>query len=523
MKKEIKILLLSLLMSFGCSNDILDVTNPNELDSAIFWKSETDAYTALVGCYATLQSGSLYGGGPWSSGVNALEGITDDGYWNWGHGFDELARGIAAPTNGNVAAFWAANYMGIRRANEIIANVPNIEMDAEKSKRYVAEAKFIRALMYLNLTMTFRDVPLILEPQEISEADVAKSPKAEITAQILSDLNAIIPDLPDVIPSGERGRVSSGAALSLLARAYLYNGMYVEAATTAKRVIDEFSYELHPSYRELFKLEAEDSNEIILGVEFERGIDEGQLISRHFALPPVHIAPLPNLVNAYYCTDGLPIDESPLFLGDPTKVPTLEDIKFMFNPDRYKNRDPRMDVTLITPGSTWSEEENHNTEYVFAGVVFRKWAEEPIGGVALNYRDNALNFQLIRYADVLLMWAEASVMSGSYVESEVYDVINQIRQRPDVMMPKVEDVEGTGLPANELLEVIKHERRIELAYEMLRYYDLERWGELKEVYETVFIPNTNERRWVEPSSTVWPIPQSEIDNNSLLEQHSEWK
>lgn len=523
MKKEIAIVLLSLLISFGCSDDVLDVTNPNELDSAIFWKTETDAYTALAGLYAALQSGNLYGGGPWSSGINALEGITDDAYWNWGHGFDNLARGIAAPTNGNVAAFWAANYMGIRRANEVIANVPNIEMEAVKSSRFIAEAKFIRALMYLNLTMTFRHVPLILEPQEVVDADVAKSPKAEITAQILGDLNAIVTDLPEVIPAGERGRVSSGAALSLLARAYLYNGMFVEAATTAKRVIDEYNYDLHPSYRELFSLEGEDSNEIILGVEFERGIGEGQLISRHFALPPVHMAALPNLVNAYYATDGLPIDESPLFLGDPSREPSLDDMEYMFNVDRYKNRDPRMDVTLITPGSTWSEEENHDTHYLAAGVAFRKWAEEPIGGVALNYRDNALNFQLIRYADILLMWAEASVMTGNYVESEVYAAINQIRQRPDVMMPKVEDVEGTGLPADELLKVIKHERRIELAYETLRYYDLVRWAELKEVYANVFIPNTNERRWVEPSSTVWPIPQSEVDNNSLLEQHPEWK
>ncbi len=451
-----------------------------------------------------------------------LEGITDDAYWNWGHGFDALARGIAAPTNGNVAGFWAANYMGIRRSNEVIANVPNIDMDAATGKRFVAEAKFIRALLYLNLTMTFRDVPLILEPQGIAEADVPKTPKAEITQQIIKDLNDITADLPDVIPAGERGRASSGAALSLLARVYLYNDMFAEAAATAKKVMDNYDYAIHPSYKELFTLAGEDSKEVIFGIEFERGIQEGQLISRHFALPPVHIATLPNLVNAYYCTDGLPIDKSPLFLGDPTEKPTLDDMEYIFNTERYKNRDPRMDVTLITPGSIWSEEVTDN-RFVAAGVIFRKWAEEPINGVELNYRDNALNFYVIRYADVLLMWAEASVRSGNYVEAEVDAVINQIRQRPDVMMPKVENVEGTGLSAEALLDIIKHERRIELAYEMLRYYDLKRWNELKEVYQNVFIPNTNVRRWVEPSSEVWPIPQSEIDNNSELEQNPEWK
>jgi len=523
MKNYIKVLVLATLIFSGCSEDFLEISNPNKLDSESFWKTESDALTGLVGCYDALQSGNLYGGGPWTSGVNQIEGITDDAYWNWGHGFDELARGIAAPSNGNVAAFWAANYMGIRRANEVIANVPTIEMNEVKKARFIAEAKFIRALLYLNLSMTFRDVPLILEPQEVSDANIVKSPKSEITDLIISDLKSIISDLPNTIPAGERGRVSSGAALSLLARTYLYNNRYQEAADASKRVIDEYNYGIHPSYRELFSLAGEDSNEIILGVEFERGINEGQLISRHFALPPVHIAALPDLVDAYYCIDGLPISESPLFLGDATATPTLETIEYMFDKNRYMNRDPRMDVTLITSGSTWSEEENHDTHYIKAGVAFRKWSEEPIGGIALNYRDNALNFQIIRFADVLLMWAESSVMTGAYSESEVYDVINQIRQRPDVMMPKIEDVEGAGLSPDQLLKVIKHERRIELAYEMLRYYDLVRWEEREEVYKEVFVPNTNVRRWVEPSSNVWPIPQRDIDNNSLLEQHIEWK
>jgi hypothetical protein len=159
----------------------------------------------------------------------------------------------------------------------------------------------------------------------------------------------------------------------------------------------------------------------------------------------------------------------------------------------------------------------------------RKWTEE---NNSENHFDSPQDFYVIRYAHVLLMRAEALVQSGSYSEGEVIGLINHIRDR--VNMPHVEDVEGTGLSQSELLEVVKHERRVETAFEGLRYFDLMRWGELKKKYDEYMnggelqemkdrgFPTPRDRVFEDPKHWKWPIPQSELDNNKALEQHSEW-
>jgi starch-binding outer membrane protein, SusD/RagB family len=520
--KKFLIILIGIIIIQSCSDEFLNTPNPNTLSDDVFWKTEKDANLAITGCYATLQWNNFYGGGPRTDGINSLEGLTDDAYFNWGLSFEDIGRSIHTPDNGGIRNWWASCYGAIGRTNKVIKNIPDMEIGQAMKDRIVAEAKFLRALYYLHLSMTFRDAPLILEPQKISESDVPKNSKAEIVAQIIKDLQEAASVLPDQIPANERGRATSGAALSLLARTYLYNEMWEEAKTTAKKVMDEYDYTLHPSYPELFSLAGENSKEIIFGVEFERGINEGQLWGRHFKNPPIFIGTLPDLVDSYYCIDGLPIDKSPLFQGDPLQTPSMSNLGYIFDEKRYINRDPRLDYTLVRNKSIWQEKEI-DTHFIKAGVVFRKWTEEQVGDNALDYTDNALNFQVIRYADVLLMWAEAAVMSGNYNEQQVIDAINQIRQRGDVMMPKVEDVEGTGLSQAKLMEIIKHERRIELAYEGLRYFDLVRWGELKTVWNNVFIPKTITRLYKEPLSNVWPIPQTELENNEVLEQHQEWQ
>ncbi|HCY40737.1 MAG TPA: RagB/SusD family nutrient uptake outer membrane protein [Prolixibacteraceae bacterium] len=522
MKKTIFKIIVSVLLLTGCSDDFLNMSSPNALSDDVFWKSENDAMLAIAGCYDALQDGNIYGGGPWSFGINAMEGISDDAYWNWDHSYESITWGTHTSMHAGIKTWWDSCYKVIVRCNKVIALVPNIPMDEAKMRRIVAEAKFIRSLIYLHLTMTFRDVPLILEPQTLANADVPKNIKNEIINKIIDDLKEVTSVLPKEVPTSERGRVTSGAALGLLTRVYLYNNMWDEAATTAKKIINEYNYVIHPSYKDLFSLAGENSKEIIFAIEFERGIGEGQLVGRHFANAPPHMATLPNLVDEYYCIDGLPIDKSPLFKGDPSQLPSLLNLNYLRDVKRYINRDPRLGYTLVTNNSIWSGKPI-NMVYVTTGVVFRKWSEEAVGGISLNYTDNALNIQVIRYADILLMWAEASVMSGKYQESDIIDAINKIRQRGDVMMPKVEVIEGTGLSKEKLLTIIKHERRIELAYEGLRYFDLIRWGELKDAWNNGWTPKSNSRMYIEPRSNVWPIPQYEIDNNSALIQNPEWQ
>lgn len=146
-----------------------------------------------------------------------------------------------------------------------------------------------------------------------------------------------------------------------------------------------------------------------------------------------------------------------------------------------------------------------------------------------NSWDNGQDFYVVRYAEVLLSLAEALVQKGGYDEAEVRSLINQVRQRGDVMMPKVEDVEGTGLSTGDLLNVIKHERRVELAFEGLRLFDVYRWKMLDQAVNNIEKERTTlglayeTRQYNGERDYVWPIPTAELDSNDLLEQHELWK
>lgn len=495
----------------GCSDDFLDRKSPNSLASDNFWTSEADAKMALMGCYSALQDPFLFDSDPWTGGVTRLDYITDDGYtaWQWMAGAF-IARGEHNSTSWLIGSFWDAAYRAIGRTNLVIARVPEIaDIEEATANRIIAEAKVIRATVYNLLAMTYHDVPLITTPQTVEEADVPKNTRSEIYAFITEDVEGIIEYLPNPseMDASEYGRINKGAGLAMLARIYLYNDQFSEAANAAKRVIDLGYYSLAADYRDLFSVVNEKNNEIIFTVAFDRFIDEGSSFAGYWGNDfIIHQIPLPNLAEDFYTIDGLPIDQSPLY--DPL--------------DPSANRDPRFGATLVSNGDTWKGETVTGIE----GLYYqRKYAEESNNE---DHFDSPQDFYVIRYADVLLMRAEALVRSGAYNENEVIGFINQVRER--VGMPRVEEVEGTGLSQDELLEIIKHERRVELAFEGLRYFDLVRWEELDDKYQWYMeneyqriidlgYPDPRPRNFV---SYKWPIPQDELDVNENLEQHSGW-
>ncbi|WP_373060134.1 RagB/SusD family nutrient uptake outer membrane protein [Zunongwangia sp. H14] len=505
-KLYITILLITLV---GCSDDFLDRTSLNDLGSDNFWSNEADAEMALMGIYSALQNPYLFDSDPYTGGVTRLDYLTDDGYtaWQWMAGAP-IAIGQHNATSWLIGDFWTANYRVISRANRVIARVPEIPgIDEEIANRIVAEAKVLRATSYNLLGMTYQDVPLITEPQAVEEADVPKSDRSEIYAFITQDLEAIIDDLPnpaDIAPS-EFGRIDKGAALAMLSRIYLYNDQFSEAAARAKDVIDLGYYSLAPDYDALFSVANENSNEVVFRVAFDRIIDEGSSFAAYWGYIDYQRA-LPDLAEAFYTIEGEPIEESSLYNPE---IPS-------------ENRDPRFSATLLSNGDTWKGEPvTIDEDYYFQ----RKYTEEENNEDHFN---SPQDFYVIRFADVLLMRAEALVQSGAYDESEVIELINQVRDRVD--MPGVEETAGIGLSQEELMEVIKHERRVELAFEGLRYFDLVRWEELDDVYQEYMdseyqrlldlgYPDVRPRSFI---SYKWPIPQGEIDVNENLNQHNEW-
>ncbi|MCG8307134.1 MAG: RagB/SusD family nutrient uptake outer membrane protein [Cytophagales bacterium] len=507
------ILTLFILVSFisSCSDDFLERKSLTSLSEDNFWLSENDAHLALMGCYDALQSRHIFDSNPWGGGVVRTDFLSDNGYtnWQWMQG-GAVAEGKHTATDGLVNNTWNNCYRAIVRCNNVVSKIPEIEdMDADVAARMIAEAKVIRATVYNILAMTFKDVPLITEPQTVEESNVPKDSQESIITFMIDDMKDAIEDLPETVPASEWGRITKGAGMAMLARIYLWHGYFGEAAAMAGNVIG-MGYSLFPDYSTLFTTENEVNNEIVFSVIFDRVLDNGSSFAGYWGSGFAgYQRPLPNLVDDFYCTDGLPIDQSPLY-----------------NPDiKSENRDPRFSATLVSNGDTWRGDlvEGQKTEFM------RKWTEENNNE---NHFDSPQDFYVIRYAHVLLMRAEALVRSGSYSESEVIGLINQIRGR--VNMPKVEDVEGIGLSPGELLDIVKHERRVETAFEGLRYFDLLRWGELKEKYDEYMTggeqqemkdrgyPSVRDRNFLDPKHWKWPIPQSELDNNKALEQHSEW-
>jgi len=509
MKKIIIIFSIIGVLLTSCTKEILDTEPLSTISDATFWKDVKDAELALMGAYDGMQARELYKGSGYTSGsgIAQYDFLSDDGYCTstWMKYVHISDAKFDATSWGN-DQLWAACYIVIARANRVIDFVPGIpDIKEEDSKKIVAEAKVLRASIYNLLSMTYGDVPLITKTQTLDEAQVPKNLKSEVVEFIIADLEACHADLP---AQAKEGRITQGAALGMLARIYLYDAQWAKAASTADLVMG-LGYTLYPDYTQLFKYENENNSEVIFPVTFMTGLgtEGSRWIDYYGGRGYVNYrSALPSLINEFYCTDGLPTSESPLF-----------------NPDSVSaNRDPRLVTTVTSRGFVgWEGKEKENF-----GIYFPD--KYRIKDKALR-KDSPQNFYLIRYAHVLLIKAEALAQQGT--SGEVYSLINQLRDR--VGMPKVEDVEGTNLSQPELLALVKHERRVETAFEGLRYFDIKRWGEIQEKYNYYnnneydnylgvagekYYKNMIERVWQDRYNK-WPIPQSELDANKKLVQN----
>src|SRR5690606_36609178 len=228
---------------------------------------------------------------------------------------------------------WAHAYEGIGRCNTYLAKLIDIPMDEAKKNQGMAEAKFLRAIFYSMLVNYYGDAPLILDPPVAEHNTLPRTPKDQVFAQIIKDLDEAAAVLGD--EATQVGRATKGACYALKARQYLYQGFYAEAVAAAQQVIDMGKYSIFPDYRGLFMPENENNDEVIFDVQylFPNYCHSFDLIRRQYDTS----APLRDLIDAYLMDDGSTIDESPRY--DETNY--------------WENRDPRFAMTLVWPGSTY--------------------------------------------------------------------------------------------------------------------------------------------------------------------------
>ena len=512
MKKIYIITFVVVILFTGCNDDFLDTKSLTALADDTFWTSAADAEMALAGCYDALQNRWIYDSNPWAGGAMRYDYMSDNGWvcWGWMPGGD-ISRGEHSTSSWMIGSQWDNFYMAIVRCNRVIDMVPTLGEEiiaAELATQIVAEAKFIRALVYNLITMTYQDAPLVTTIQLVEEAHIAKSSKSDIVNFIISDLESSVENLPNV-GSADWGRATKGAGYALLTRVNLYAGNWTAAASWAQKVID-LGYSLYPDYHGLFQNANEINDEVIFPVRFVRGPDDnGCSHSAYWGSNGINYQEvLPNLGEDFFCVDGKPITESALYNPE---VPA-------------ENRDPRMGASLVTNNSIWRGSVFNTFSKSRTGYMQRKYVEEQNSE---NHFDASEDFYVFRLGEVLLMKAEALAESGGSA-NEIFGLINQLRDRSSVQMPHVDQAEVDTYFGGSIIEMVRHERRIETAFEGLRYFDLVRWGILKErafdYYMANELPNLNisERHWPGDKQYKWPLPQSEVDRNDLLEQHSEW-
>lgn len=511
MKKFIIISFVFALTS--CSKSFLDRSSLTQLSVDNFWKNESDAVLAINGIYDVLQDRVLYSGNlNGTAGIPQYDCFSDNMFG--GYKFEGPGNYMEAnidPSNGFFSQLWNSLYKGIGRANSFLENVEKIPATAitdARKKELRGQALFLRAMFYQHLAFYFEEAPLVLKVQTLPESYVTKNTYQELNAQVIKDLTEAIPLLPVTYPASQYGYATKGAALGILARTQLYNKDYQGVITTTDQLLT-LGYTLNASYPQLFTEAGEFSKEIVFSVRFNQDIsNNNELFSGTFlGAPRINTLPMPNLVNDYYCTDGKPITTSPLYRSATPKL----------------NRDPRLLANVHFTGDIFLTDLNRaftgNTATRFGQKKYIRTAAST-SGIAV-FSPGGQDFIVLRYADVLLMRAEALVELNQLTEATT--LVNQVRAR--VSMPTVSAAEGTGLSQAAMRDVVRHERRVELAFEGLRFYDLKRWGAMQQAFTAISADRVAGyvATFRGAKSTSFPIPQTELNANNKLTQNAAWQ
>lgn len=556
MKKLFSILLITAIFS-ACNK--LDITPPSEPSTASFYSNQTDLELAVNDLYRL----DFWG--------NDREDFTDN-LWVRGDLGNAVTFGTMNSEDGTAAGLWINCYKAIARVNAFLANKDKAASNTPANiiTRLEAEMRLIRAYQYSLLITHFGDVPFLTVPLLLEESySLERTSKETILSFIFTELDFAAANLPQSYGSGQK-RLTKGAALAIKARTALYMGKWAVAKDMANAVMQltgPGSYSLHNNYTQLFIKAGETSPEMIISIPrdeaqkvFDIGLEIRKNISRNsggFA----SVIPTREMVDAYECIDGKPINESSLY-----------------NPlDPFRNRDPRLTATVVEFNTQWlgysyqphpdtltvfSSKENKrvsnkDTRKVaafasFTGFLWKKFIEQSWADKLVEDNDAII----IRFAEMFLTYAEAKIELGE-IDASVLDAINKVRARgygvnvaQTTLYPPV-----TTMDPSELRKIVRRERRVEFAREGLRYMDLIRWrlAEKALTRPVIGLPDPavqNRAKWPFPGVTpldadgiadysgfgndvkilaprnfdkskqyLWPIPAVEIRVNPKLTQN----
>ncbi|MFY0598927.1 MAG: RagB/SusD family nutrient uptake outer membrane protein [Cyclobacteriaceae bacterium] len=564
MKKINKLFfVMTFVLSVSC-HDILDVDNQEALGADAVFNEEGLVTAFLHQLYGYTPFEYLRGrptvlgrDGSGGRGFNTtfmLATITDEARAKsgWVDANDEVVPGNISPTRNLGLDVWSDHYRAIRECNTMIAGLETSELNVDFTTQISAEARWLRSLFYFDLVRRYGDVPLITKPQGLEDDFlVSRTPASEVYQFIFDELEDIASDLPSVMEGAENDRANREAAWALNGRAMLYAERWDDAAEISKRVIDA-GMELSSDYGEVFRSHGGDA-EVIFEVRtepglFGHGVDKWNWPVGYRSEAGGQTNPTQEMVDSYEMINGLPITD-PLSGYDPN--------------DPYADRDPRLAATVLYHGNSLGVQpktgiDRVDTEFEIGRDALRKPNEgndtqsgyylkkfmDPSLGINPDRGASGVSFKHLRFGEVLLNYAEAQNEDAGPDQS-VYDAVNEVRQRAGIAdLP-------AGLSKDEMRERIRNERKIELAFETHRWFDLIRWR-LSEsvlngkqfhgmkvtrttavpdpyeaeydpanlVYDPTFVISTTNPQVFLPHFYLMPIPQEERDRNPNLSQNS---
>lgn len=519
--KHILIASCLVLTGTSCSDDYLNHPPLGNQTDENFYKSPDAGFKSLITCYRGFYNFWGYQASRSELGNMATDDADKGGSDAGDRPFvTDLGFGRTISSNETLAGYWSACYSAIGNCNVALERLPDAPLidasgtplNEQVKNRYLAEIRFLRAFFYLDLVRVYGGVPLLTQTPTVDDRNkLVRVADKEVFNFIEQELLAITSDasLPSAndLPAAELGRATKEAAYSLLARTYLFfakddNALFTRAKDAAKKVIDSQAYALHPEFQEIFLEHGYKTKEAVFSIIM--GDNPAEFI--YGSTIPVYCSPRG-------ATGGWGFD-----------LPTQDLV------NEFEEGDPRLLFTILQHGDVFPKN-NGTTEvldfstYPNTGYHNRK-VYLPESRRGQGWGDDAWTYHPIRYADVLLMYAEALIESGGD-KQEAANYINMVRERASKSTKK--DVEAVSrklnvaskdLPkvtaADDLRKAVRHERRVELAMEYHRLYDLIRWNSLvTTMKEYSQKPSSNGKggNYTAGKNEIFPIPQVEIDRS----------
>jgi hypothetical protein len=471
-------LIVTTILIAGCTKSFLNREGAGTVNATQFWKTQADATAANAAMYADLHSYNELAFPAIAIESMGSDDVTKGSVPTDATFMNEYITFTVTPGEGQLEGFWSGVYGNINFANQILTNVPGISMDASLKARYLAEAEFIRAYDYFRLVRAFGAVPLRLHPPAgAADYNLARTPVATVYAQIEADLTAAAAVLPTTYSATDIGHVTKGAALALHAKVAMYEKKWSDVLTYTNQVTALGVYSLFPDYEKLFRTQNKNSTESIFEIQN--------------ALIPNE----PSESNSQYSQVQMPRVTEPAGgwgFNDPSPNLIAE----------FESGDPRLAATVIYTGQTTAEGDMIDASAPDPYYNYKSYV--PFGEYVSGFNQGCQqDFMVLRYADVLLMNAEANANLGNTAAAlaSLEMVRARAREGNAAILPPV-----TTTDQATLINDIWHERRVELAMEFDRHYDVIRQGRGAAVFGAIAGSH-----YTAGKSEVWPIPQNEID------------